>query len=297
MSVIETAVNWALGIANDNSHGYDQGNRWGPDYDCSSLVISSYKKAGVPLTSTYTGNMLGDFLSHGFKNVTSSVNLASGGGLQRGDVLLNVVNHTAMYIGNGQVVQASSNENNGIIGGRTGDQTGKEIWVSGYYNFPWDYVLRYNESASPVIPTPSVPSGSQNQNGSIYTVQQGDSLWSIAEKTLGSGARYPEIMKLNGLSNPLIYPGMQLKIPGKESSDTTPIISKKCTVSLPILSYGDNGMAVRKVQAILKTMGYDITADGDFGAATKAAIRMLQVSKSIPITEKVDAKTWEAILE
>ena len=38
MSVIETAVNWAIGIANDNSHGYDQGSRDGPNYDCSSLL-------------------------------------------------------------------------------------------------------------------------------------------------------------------------------------------------------------------------------------------------------------------
>ena len=28
---IEAAVNWAIQIANDNSHGYDQANRWGPD--------------------------------------------------------------------------------------------------------------------------------------------------------------------------------------------------------------------------------------------------------------------------
>ena len=41
-AVIESAVNWAVGIANDNSHGYDQNSRWGVDYDCSSLVISAF---------------------------------------------------------------------------------------------------------------------------------------------------------------------------------------------------------------------------------------------------------------
>ena len=42
MGVIDTAVNFMLQIANDDSHGYSQDDRWGPDYDCSSLVIQAY---------------------------------------------------------------------------------------------------------------------------------------------------------------------------------------------------------------------------------------------------------------
>lgn len=68
-NVIEKAVTWAVQIANDNSHGYDQGNRWGPDYDCSSLVISAFRQAGVPLSCTYTGNMRADMLAKGFREV------------------------------------------------------------------------------------------------------------------------------------------------------------------------------------------------------------------------------------
>ena len=45
----EKAVTWAIEIANDPAHGYDQDNRWGPDYDCSSLVISAWQQAGVPV--------------------------------------------------------------------------------------------------------------------------------------------------------------------------------------------------------------------------------------------------------
>ena len=52
MGVIESALKWAKQIADDNSHGYDQSSRWGPDYDCSSLMISAYKQAGLPLKST-----------------------------------------------------------------------------------------------------------------------------------------------------------------------------------------------------------------------------------------------------
>ena len=145
MDVIESAAAYAQNIAADDSHGYDQAGRWGPDYDCSSLVISAFKKAGVPLSCTYTGNMRGDMLRHGFEDVTGSVDLTTGAGLERGDVLLNHVHHTSLYIGGGQLVQASINELGGVTGGQTGDQTGREICTRGYYNYPWDCVLRYTE--------------------------------------------------------------------------------------------------------------------------------------------------------
>lgn len=47
----------------------------------------------------------------------------------------------------------------------------------------------------------------------VYTVVKGDSLWAIAQKKLGSGARYPEIKVLNGLASDTIHAGQKLKIP------------------------------------------------------------------------------------
>jgi nucleoid-associated protein YgaU len=52
----------------------------------------------------------------------------------------------------------------------------------------------------------------------FHTVVKGDTLWKIAEKTLGKGARYPEIFEANRpmLSDPdKIYPGQMLRIPAK----------------------------------------------------------------------------------
>ena len=49
-----------------------------------------------------------------------------------------------------------------------------------------------------------------------YTVVSGDSLWKIAQKKLGSGAKYTEIYNLNKnkIKNPsLIYPGQVLTLP------------------------------------------------------------------------------------
>ena len=61
-----------------------------------------------------------------------------------------------------------------------------------------------------------------NKNSSVtsasyktYTVKKGDSLWAIAKKQLGSGSRYPEIVKLNQLGKKGIQPGQKLKIPKK----------------------------------------------------------------------------------
>ncbi|SIO54599.1 BON domain-containing protein [Rhodovulum sp. ES.010] len=50
----------------------------------------------------------------------------------------------------------------------------------------------------------------------FHTVVKGDSLWKIAEATLGDGARYTEIFEANKpmLSDPdKIYPGQVLRIP------------------------------------------------------------------------------------
>ena len=49
----------------------------------------------------------------------------------------------------------------------------------------------------------------------VYKVAPGDSLWSIAEKYLGSGSRYGEIKELNGLMYDAISVGQKLKIPNK----------------------------------------------------------------------------------
>ena len=48
-----------------------------------------------------------------------------------------------------------------------------------------------------------------------HTVVKGDSLWGIAQRYLGKGNRYPEIVSLNGLKSTLIYPGQVLKLPNK----------------------------------------------------------------------------------
>jgi len=149
MTIPEQALQWAINIANDQRHGYSQTNRWGnPDYDCSSLVLSAYKKAGINTgQATYTGNMRSELLKHGFSDVTASCNLSTCGGLQRGDILLyhlsGTQGHTALYAGNKTIVHARGQSYGSSA---PGDQ-GSEIAVTPYSRSRWATVLRYTGGA------------------------------------------------------------------------------------------------------------------------------------------------------
>lgn len=157
MTIPESALKWAVNIANDQSHGYSQANRWGPDYDCSSLAIASYKQAGVNTgNATYTGNM-SDLLNHGFTEVTNKVNLNTGSGLQPGDILYyhksGNIGHTALYAGNNQIVHARGQSYGSP---KTGDQ-GSEIAVTPYYRGSWQHVYRYTAGGSASTPAQTTP--------------------------------------------------------------------------------------------------------------------------------------------
>lgn len=140
---VEGAVQWAIDIANDDSHGYDQITRdGGVDYDCSSLVSTAFRNAGfnVPLPSPSTYTMRSAFEPLGFVWHPGNPSQSE---LQRGDIVLSINSHVEIYIGGGQLVGAHINEFGGIYYGQPGDQTGNEISVGGYYSFPWDGYLRY----------------------------------------------------------------------------------------------------------------------------------------------------------
>ena len=137
--VVQGAIDWALAIAADDSHGYSQKTRWGnPNYDCSSLVISAFESAGIPVKEAgagYTGNMRSAFTRMGFEWIPGNPNVND---LQPGDILLSENSHTELYIGDGMNVGAHGDRD-----GANGDSGGGEISVTKYYSHPWDGVLRY----------------------------------------------------------------------------------------------------------------------------------------------------------
>ena len=135
-SFISSAIDTAKAIASDNRNGYSQPGRWsGQDFDCSSYVISCWEAAGVPVKSQYgaatTSNMKETFQQAGFK--CYSLTPGTTFNLQPGDVLLNEGVHTALYVGNNQIMDATSNP-------ADGDKIGVRENKS---DFGWNYVLRY----------------------------------------------------------------------------------------------------------------------------------------------------------
>ena len=76
-------------------------------------------------------------------------------------------------------------------------------------------------AAPPAPATPAAPDDSTS--GNVYTVQAGDSLWSIANDELGDPRAIDQIKDLNqtilkGKDHDVLYPGMKLRLPAKTSN-------------------------------------------------------------------------------
>ncbi|MDE7121449.1 MAG: hypothetical protein K2O42_04740, partial [Oscillospiraceae bacterium] len=150
---MESALQWAIQTANDDSHGYSQSNRWGnPDYDCSSFVICALRSAGIPtLDADTTRNLKANLTAGNFTWIPrGSRALSNTDWLERGDILLSN-GHTEIYLGNRQTVAA--HQNYGYS--KSGDQNGKEISVGNYWYDNkygnWQGVLRYDNNSDSEI--------------------------------------------------------------------------------------------------------------------------------------------------
>ena len=164
---IEDAVQWAINIAQDQTHGYSQGatnatvwrpytgSREGPDYDCSSLVYHALNHAGFPVIDNwhknpefmrryngtqFTGDAdtLWDDLGDGWQKFTWQ---EVADNLKRGDILCAPQRHIAIYIGDGLTVEARGVNNPKGGSYATGDQGG-EIDFYSAFNRGWTEVYR-----------------------------------------------------------------------------------------------------------------------------------------------------------
>lgn len=261
MTKIEKAVQWATQMANDNSHGYSQVDRWGPDYDCSSFVISAWEAAGVPVRNagaSYTGNMRNAFLACGFFDATSLVNLGSGGGVQAGDVLLNYSAHTCIAIGAGRVANCRTDEGHP----QAGDQSGNEIRLQSYWNYPWNCVLRYKE---------------------VQEMPEGD---------FESGTYLDGLASIVG-AKPVasdLQPNLQEVATKEENHSWKP----------PLLKYAPNTYyeAVKLLQALLNVHNFDSgKADGYYGPKTVAAVNKACRYYGLDATGECTEALWNKLFE
>lgn len=137
---LQKAVQIMINLCNDDTHGYSQANRWGPDYDCSSSIIYSLRTAGFDTGAANAANatFTSALTQRGWVKVATPSSYTS---LVAGDILMREGSHVAMYVGNGQIAEFSGIDN-GKGSPSTGDQTGREALVRSYRG-GWTYVLRY----------------------------------------------------------------------------------------------------------------------------------------------------------
>ena len=154
-NVRNDAVDFAVKIANDNSHGYSQVvrslyNITNPkSFDCSSLALTAYyyalQKNGLTEQAnylrkncSYTGNML-KMQNAGFEIVAR--NQTAHAQMTKGDLELNTVHHVAMAIDQNRIIHARSSEGTSD----TKDNSGNEIRVQNWYLYShgWTHRLRF----------------------------------------------------------------------------------------------------------------------------------------------------------
>ncbi len=326
MGVIEDAVAWAIETANDQSHGYSQADRWGPDYDCSSFVISAFEQAGVSLReagASYTGNMRGPMIACGFVDVTYAIGLDSGYGLQPGDVLLNYSAHTCLAIGGGKVANCRTDEGHP----QSGDQSGNEIRIQSYWNFPWNCVLRYKGShIGSNLTGPNSPASSGGSSSSRSTLKQGmrgddvrdlqnllqDAGYSVgragADGIFGSDtfravAAFQEDhgLEVDGIAGRETMAALDAAVYGQEKPDPPAAApdsdAQPSEFWLPDLQLGDKDPAVTLLQAALNIRGFDCgSPDGIFGPKTQAALNRFKESRKMEQNGIADRETWNKIL-
>lgn len=271
--IIDAMVEYAVRIANDNSHGYSQAvrslyNTKNPtSFDCSSLALTAiqyaFEKFGITPTPkdinakaaklddglSYTGNML-NLQKLGFEVVAT--NQTAHGKMQKGDLELSLWHHVAMAIDGDNIVHARSSEGTSD----TKDGSGNEIRTQPWYQYSkgWTHRLRFTGKGIDF----SKLSGSGADAGGT-TAGSSDS-----GKTSTGGGTY--------------------------------------MFSVGNVQKGSKGNDVKLLQRLLKSNGMKgkdrkaLTIDGDAGTNTDYAIRQYQKKNGLTVDGCAGPKTWKSIL-
>ena len=139
---VEAMLAWALEIAEDDTHGYSQAQRYGPNYDCSSFV-STALMVGFGLDKYLSpAGMVTTLPEYGFAVYRRGETVP-----QRGDIITRPYSHVEICMGDGACVGAHQDYN-----GRSGDGNGHEIeyrLADSSFGCPfcnkeqYTYILRY----------------------------------------------------------------------------------------------------------------------------------------------------------
>ncbi|ANF47746.1 MULTISPECIES: N-acetylmuramoyl-L-alanine amidase [Priestia] len=150
-----------------------------------------------------------------------------------------------------------------------GESYAKGIAV--YLNLPRRAVPNPNPTPTP-NPSPSEP------GTKTYTIKQGDTLYSIAQKY---NITVQALQEANtGLSDPLtLQVGKTIVIPSGTSPNPSPTPpAEQYPLPNGILKQGDSGEAVKQLQRALNAVNFKVgSVDGIYGVQTKDAVRRFQL--------------------
>lgn len=213
-------------ICKDDNFGYDQGQRISGynnivknrgivkgakgEFDCSSLVATCYKLAGLDISvASTTRNMRNNLMRTGrFELYTDKKYLITDKYALVGAVYLKEGSHVVMALED-KHIEKPATENYYIV--KHGDTLGK---IARTHKTTVDNLVKLNN-----IKNPNVIRVGQKlllaKPYRTYKVVRGDTLSKIARDHLGNANRYHEIMKFNNLKTTVIHIGHELKIPSK----------------------------------------------------------------------------------
>ncbi|MGI8882420.1 MAG: peptidoglycan-binding protein [Jatrophihabitans sp.] len=260
---------------------YSQANyTWDVDHskeyrqDCSGFVTMAWHASG----DHYTGNML---------DISHKITL---GQLQPGDAMLRLnEGHTALFEG-----WTSSSHSTMYIWEESdyGKPALKSTWGTSYYNqfMP----VRYNHVSGGGGTTPPPPPPT---SGNTWpTVQYGARSERVDTVQL--------LLKARGYSLSAdgdFGPATRSKVRSFQSAkhlSVDGVVGPKTWSALVVqVQSGSKGSAVVALQKELRAHGYNVTADGDFGPKTKAAVRSFQSAKHLSVDGVVGPKTWSALVK
>lgn len=126
---IENMVSFMENIASDDTHGYSQARRYGPDFDCSSLVSFALIYGGFNIVySSTTRDLLKQLINNGWTTIDTKA------ARKRGDIFLNPDHHVIVCTDDKNIVHASG--------------TKKGILKEPFYipSFGYNYHLRYTDN-------------------------------------------------------------------------------------------------------------------------------------------------------
>ena len=153
--------------------------------------------------------------------------------------------------------------------------------VTGFIRPPWtdeQTARRFLEIAASQVGVTEYPSGS---NKVKYNT------WYYGREV--SGEWYPWCMVFIEWCFAVLAGEIDIDIPTEET----------CMVQAKVLQKGSNNSAVKKLQILLKGLGYDIgTAgvDGDFGTKTYSAVCKFQAANALVVDGIVGANTWGKLI-